>query len=259
MWQGDLQDALFASCYDAFYAYRSAYDVPFFERIVAEHGAPVLELGCGTGRVLVPLARAGAEIVGIDRNAAMIDVARGKIAAERLDPRAQVSRADMRYFSMDRRFALALFPFRSFQELLTPYDKAACLDNVRDHLIDGGHILLDLYFPSLPTLLSPCGVAAASPNPAALADGRRVRRADLVVERDLVNQTQQCAIVYDVIDGDAVERYTQLYTTSYLFHPELTHLLARTGFEIVRMFSDYDGAPFAPPYPGEMIALARKR
>ena len=88
-------------------------------------GHAVLELGCGTGRVTIPIARAGVEVVGLDNAPAMLDVARRKAAAAGVDVRWVT--ADMRSFQLEQRFGLVIIPFRSFLHLLTDADQLACL------------------------------------------------------------------------------------------------------------------------------------
>ncbi|HVE70502.1 MAG TPA: class I SAM-dependent methyltransferase [Thermoanaerobaculia bacterium] len=247
-----------AEFYDLFYGDRK--DVDFFVSVAQQIGGPVLELGCGTGRILVPIAAAGVDIAGIDLSPANLDICRTRLEA--VIPRAAASRvieADMRRFELDRTFRLAIFPFRTLQEILTVDDKVECLRCTRRHLQDGGFVLIDNYNPSIPYLAEPLGAESSSPL-ITLADGRRVRRTDRVVGRDLFAQTQECEIVYDVTQpGGTRERTVISYRTSYMFRYELEHLLARTGFDVVEVYGAYDRSPFGTAYPGELIMLGRVR
>jgi len=125
-------------------------DLPFYlqlARQAAAAGHAVLELGCGTGRITLPIAREGIEIVGLDNAPAMLDVARRKAAAEELElPWVE---ADMRDFRLDRRFGLVIVPYRSFLHLLTPEDQASCLATVRQHLLPGGRLALNFFVPPI--------------------------------------------------------------------------------------------------------------
>jgi SAM-dependent methyltransferase len=125
-------------------------DVPFYlelARKAAEQGEPVLELGCGTGRVTVPIAQAGVEIVGLDNAPAMLDVARRKAEAAGIDIRWITD--DMANFRLEQRFGLVIIPYRSFLHLLTEADQLACLSRVYEHLRPGGRFALNFFVPPI--------------------------------------------------------------------------------------------------------------
>src|SRR5207253_2377433 len=96
-------------------------DVSFYVDEARNSGAPVLELGCGTGRILIPIAETGIEIVGLDAAQSMLDIARRKVAAlpEETQRRIELTEGDMRHFDLGRRFSLVLIPYRAFLHLLT--------------------------------------------------------------------------------------------------------------------------------------------
>lgn len=124
------------------------HDTPFYlalAREAAAHGRAVLELACGTGRVTLPIAREGIEIVGLDNAAAMLAVARRKAAAEDLD--VTWVEADMRDFDLGRSFGLIIIPYRSFLHLLTDAGQAACLAAGYRHLMPGGRFALNFFAP----------------------------------------------------------------------------------------------------------------
>ena len=125
-----------ADLYDHVVPYRERPDVPFFIDEAKDSGGPVLELGCGTGRILIPTARAGIEIVGLDLSQPMIEVCRARLREEAADvqSRVQLVEGDMRRFDLSRTFKLITTPFRSFQHLITVEDQRACLASVHRHL-----------------------------------------------------------------------------------------------------------------------------
>ncbi len=149
----------FPELYDAIYADRD--DIGFWQALAADANGPVLELGCGTGRVLLPLARAGLEITGLDFSAAMLARCRARLGAEPPEVRGRVRlvEADMTSFDLGRRFAAITCPFGGFQQLRTVEQQLACLDRCREHLLPGGTLVLDLPNPD--------------PAPAAYAASRR--------------------------------------------------------------------------------------
>ena len=126
-------------------------DVPFYVELAKEtaaHGQAVLELGCGTGRVTIPIAQAGVEVVGLDNAPAMLDVARRKAAGAGAGGVRWVT-ADMRSFRLEQRFGLVIIPFRSFLHLLTDADQLACLSRVHEHLLPGGRLALNFFVQTL--------------------------------------------------------------------------------------------------------------
>jgi len=93
-----------AEFYDHVVPYRERQDVAFFVELAREAGGPVLEVGCGTGRVLIPTARAGFEIVGLDLSPSMLAVCRESLAQEPAEVQARVElvEGDMRDFDLGR-------------------------------------------------------------------------------------------------------------------------------------------------------------
>ena len=140
-----------AQIYDQVIPYRDRPDVEFFVDTAIESGSPVLEVGCGTGRVLIPTARAGISITGLDLSDHMLDVCRAALKEESRDVQERVNlvQGDMRDFNLGQKFALITTPFRSFQHLITTVDQIKCLGNIHRHLQPGGTFILDIFNPSL--------------------------------------------------------------------------------------------------------------
>jgi len=135
-----------AAYYDAVVADGDREDVAFYrERALAADG-PVLELACGTGRVTLPLLRAGVDVDGIDLSADALALLREKAVAESLDP--TVWQADMTEFAVDREYSLVVCPFNTVQHLLTIEDQLAALERVHDALEPGGAFVFDVFVPS---------------------------------------------------------------------------------------------------------------
>ena len=141
--------------YAAFYDWENAQtvqrrDVAFWQRLAAAAAGPVLELGCGTGRITVPVARLGGEVIGIDRSAPMLERAARKLRRARLAPRASLVRGDIRHLPFKRgRFPLVMAPYGILQSLTRERDLAATLDSVARVLPKRGRFGIDLV-PDLP-------------------------------------------------------------------------------------------------------------
>ena len=114
-----------AQIYDQVIPYRDRPDVDFFVNAAIESGGPVLEVGCGTGRILIPTARAGISITGLDLSDHMLDVCRAdlKEEAREIQERVDLVQGDMRDFILDQKFALITTPFRPFQHMITTVDQ----------------------------------------------------------------------------------------------------------------------------------------
>lgn len=251
-----------AEFYDHVPPYRDRRDVTFFIDLARSQGSRVLEIGCGTGRILIPTAREGLEIVGLDLSSRMLDICRAKLADEPEDvqSRVQLHRGDMRDFDLGRTFALVTAPFRPFQHLITVEDQMACLHAVRRHLDNDGLFVLDLFNPSLPLLIREDFTMEVGDEPEfAMPDGRKVLRRHRIVGRDHHNQVSDCEIIYYVTDPDGrTERLVHDFKMRYLFRYEAEHLLGRCGFRVEEVYADHDKSPLGSRDPGELIFLARK-
>ncbi len=254
--------AFVAELYDQVVPYRDRPDTAFFVEAAQESGGPVLEVGCGTGRILIPTARAGIDIVGLDVSSHMLDVCRQRLLSEGEDvqSRAQLVQADMRRFELSQTFRLVTTPFRPFQHLTTVDDQLACLACIHRHLAKGGKLILDLYNPSLALLTSDTVAEETGEEPEfTMPDGRRVIRRIKIVSRDHFNQVNHAELIYYVAHPDGrEERLVHAFPMRYLFRFEAEHLLVRSGFEVEAVYADYDKSPYGSKYPGELIFVARK-
>lgn len=253
---------LVAEFYDYVVPYRDRQDVDFFVDMAQQSKGPVLEIGCGTGRVLIPTARAGIEIVGLDSSLAMLAICREKLGREPLEVRAKAElvEGDMRQFDLARAFRLVTIPFRPFQHLISVEDQLACLGTIRQHLAAGGRLVLDLFNPSLPHLADDRLIEDWNREPPfTMPDGRKVLQRLRILARDFFKQTQDVELSYCVSYPDGhEERLVSRFTMRYLFRYEAEHLLVRAGYEVEDVYADYDRSPFGSKYPGELIFVARR-
>jgi SAM-dependent methyltransferase len=255
------QYAPIADLYDHVGAYRERPDVDFYVAAAREAGSPVLEMGCGTGRVLIPTARAGIQIVGLDVSPSMLSECRRRLGnePESVRTRVELLQGDMRRFDLGRSFTLATLPFRPFQHLVTVEDQLSCLESISRHLAPGGTLILDLFNPSLDALANrPLGQDFEEEPVFSLPDGRRLTRRHRIVSHDRQAQVNHVELIYDVLHPDGhVERLVHAFPMRYLFRFEAEHLLARAGFEVVHLYGGYDRSPHGTTYPGELIFVAR--
>ena len=254
--------AFVAELYDYVVPYATRGDVEFFVEESRAANGPVLEVGCGTGRVLIPTARAGIPIFGLDNSAAMLKRCRAKLEEEPAEVRARVElrEGDMRDVTLGQRFALVTIPFRPFQHLLTVDDQLACLTSIHRHLEPGGRLILDLFNPSLDYLANrPIGEVLPEGPPVDLPDGRRLERHFCITAQDRFTQVNDIELIYDVTESDGRKRRAlHTFRMRYLFRYEAEHLLARAGFAVDQLYAGYDRSPYGSTYPGELIFVARK-
>jgi SAM-dependent methyltransferase len=255
--------AAIADLYDYVGPYRALTDISFYVDAASESGGPVLELGCGTGRVLIPTAHAGIAITGLDLSPGMLDVCRQRLADEpaEVQSRAQLVHSSMTDFRLGRTFRLVTIPFRPFQHLLTVADQLACLACIRRHLAPDGSLVFDLFNPSLDAIVNnPIGVELAPEPEFTTPDGRRVVRCHKTVSRDRFQQIGRFELIYDVTHPDGrTERLIHAFAMRYFFRFEAEHLLARAGFEVEHLYAGADKADYGSRYPGELFFVARPR
>ena len=254
--------AFIADLYDHVVPYANRPDVDFYVRAAEELGGPVLEVGCGTGRVLIPTAQSGLDIVGLDSSTSMLDVCRQSVSnePEEVQARIQLQEADMRDFNLGQLFKLITIPFRPFQHLITVTDQLMCLGNIYQHLMDDGRLIFDVFNPSFETIVNDAYGEEIHDEPEFTApDGRRVIRRHKIVSRDRANQVTDVELIYYVTHPDGrEERLVQAFPMRYLFRFEVEHLLGRCGFEVEHLYGDFDKSPFGSKYPGELIFVAKK-
>ena len=247
---------IYARFYDLDFGEADA-DLFMYQQFASRCGSPILELGCGTGRVLLPLARQGYQITGVDLSLPMLEVARSKVAAEDLSGQVTLSRQDMRELELDDRFNMAFAAINSFMHLLSTGDQLAALARIRTHLNPGGLLILDLFNPDLSRLLEARGQVGLAKVITDPDTGHRLMRfhSDKV---DLGEQTIHVTFVMDELDSEGnVQRTLFPFSIRYLFRFELELLLRHAGFEIEAIYGTYDLDEFDGDSP-KMIAVARR-
>ena len=252
-----------AEFYDHVVLYQDRKDVAFFVEAAKESGGPVLEIGCGTGRVLIPIAQAGMKIVGIDLSPNMLRVCRERLLHESKEVQSNVRlvQSDMRDFELSQAFTLVTIPFRPFQHLTTVEDQRACLECIHRHLVEDGRLILDLFNPSLNMLVEvDVGQEFGEEPEFTVPDGRRVTRRFKFVSKDFFNQINHVEMFYYITHPDGrKERLMHAFPMRYLFRFEAEHLLERCGFQVEHLYADYDKNPYGSKYPGELIFVAKKK
>ncbi|HEX7004828.1 MAG TPA: class I SAM-dependent methyltransferase [Trueperaceae bacterium] len=242
------------SIYDAADLYDEQYrryrdDIPHYLRLAADHGGPVLEVGAGTGRLCIALARAGHEVVGIDSSPQMLE--RGRQNAAREGVELRLEQGDMRDFELEARFPLVVAAFNTLMHLHTLDDQDRALGRLRSHLEPGGAFAFDLFLPDFGQL----GVLRSEAEWADVA-GEQAELL-LVQEHDPLSQTIQSRYLLDTVGEDGLlRRRTATLSQRYYTRFEITRALRHAGFTRLELFGGFDRTPLRPD-SRHLVGVAR--
>jgi SAM-dependent methyltransferase len=232
-----------AELYDHEYRRRRA-DVTFYRELAnRRRAARVLELGAGSGRVTIPLARDGHEVVAIDRSEPMLARLRARVAGlpTAVARRVRVERGDLRDFDAGARFPLVIAAFNVIEHLYTRGEVAACLARVAAHLEPGGAFAFDVQMPDLAWLLRDPDKRWARTR---FTDPttRRVTFYSTNHDYDPVSQIALIRLYYESADGKGPTRIVKLSQRKF-FPAELEALLAHAGFRVAERYGDFNCKP----------------
>jgi len=237
--------AAWAEWYDVVYATEGDAEVDFYVGLARKYGGPVLEIGAGTGRIAIPTASAGIDVLGIDLSPEMLRVARQRAASTRPVGKIEFATGDMREFELDRRFKLVTIPARTLLLATSAESQLATLANAARHVAPGGILALNVFVPD-PQMLADTN---RSPffwddvtNP---ANGRRC----LLWALNRFDTSEQLNEGLQIIEelGDHGEVLRKAYLDvllRYIYPSELRLMLEKAGLEIVDEYGDFFGSPF---------------
>jgi len=231
----------FGLLYDSVPLYAARKDIGFYVAEATATRGSVLELGCGTGRILLPIARTGRSVVGLDASPQMLARCREKLATEPEQVRARVAlhQGDARDFDLGTQYALVIAPFRIVQHLTTIEDQLRFLAAVHRHLAPGGRFVFDVFNPDFKALTRADGVEREDTREQPLPDGRVFRRAARVTRVRWLDQVSEIELVYYV----SGQRYVQAFEMRWYLQAELQHLLVRAGFRVRETYGDFVRGP----------------
>ena len=251
-----------ADIYDRVYAYLD-YDLSLYIEQATRSGGPVLELGCGTGRVSLALADAGFDVTGVDISPRMIERAKAKAKERGLSGKARFLTEDMLDVQIvdesNGGFAMACFPFRSFQSMLTVEDQREALENAAAHLRTDGLLVLDLFAPEMDQL----GNTRDEAVPFHVRDVDQHDGGTVVIWGqnlwDAVSQVNSARLIIEALDGSGLmlSRLYRDFDLRYTFRYEMEHLLELSGFEIESVYGDFDGGEVTEE-SDDIVFIARK-
>ena len=238
-----------ADLYDLEYTHDD--DLPFWLSLAGREGGAVVEWGTGTGRLAIPLSRAGFEVTGVELSGRMVERGREKNGA------VEWVHADMRSARLGRRFGLAICAFNSFLCLPSVDDALAFLRNAREHLEPGGLLGIEVSAFSPEELVEdPGGPELRHDFTRELPDGRLDRFS--VSRYDAASQLLEMRLFYELygVSGELEERRAHDLTIRILGRDELQLMLRLAGFEVEAVYGGFEGEPFAAG-SDHLIVLAR--
>jgi SAM-dependent methyltransferase len=246
-----------ARFFDAEYADYSD-DLPLVEAYARRTGGPLLELGCGTGRLLVPLACAGYEVTGVDLSPEMLGIARAKVEAAGVAQRVTLVQDDYAEASLAGKFRLTFVMMNTFLHLTTQAAQLRALRHWREHLAPGGLLLIDIFNPDVAQLASLDGRIEWDKT---WTDTRTAATVMKFLTRtvDLAEQIIRVNLIYDEIAADGQVRRTLVpFDQRYLWRFEAELLLDKAGFALEAVYGDRMLGRFEGN-SDTMILVARRR
>jgi len=217
-------------------------DVKFWQAMAERANGPVLELGCGTGRVTIPVARTGARIIGVDRSTEMLGRALKRSRRMRSHPRPTWLRGDIRFlpFGSAARFDLVMAPYGILQSLVRESDLKATLASVERVLARGGLFGVDLV-PDLP-------VWKEYRNKVRFRGLRRGGKSRITLVESVRQDRAKKLTLFDqeYIEQRGRERKSRRFSLVFrtLTVPQMTRRLENAGFRIKAVLGDYSGQPW---------------
>jgi SAM-dependent methyltransferase len=220
-------------------------DLELYSTLAASVGAPVLDVGCGTGRILLHLAGEGHEVAGIDFSEQMLERARRK-ESHRTDLEGLVTlyQGDALSYALPRRYNLIIVPYNGLMHFRTTDIQVSLLSRLRQHVLPGGKLVIDL--PNAGEIFSTLddGAVRLERTFYEVESGNLVMQQS-VSQLDRAEQLQYVTWIYDEIDQDGiVKRTVAPLTLRYVFPGELDLMLRISGWQRTERFGNYDRTPF---------------
>lgn len=227
-------------------------DIPFYVEEAKRAGGPVLELACGTGRLTIPIAQSGVEIVGLDLSASMLAHARTKANAAGV--KIQFVEVDCRDFDLSRKFALIFMAFNSMQHLHDYPSQAALFANVRKHLAEGGRFIYDVFNPRM-GFLTRDSEERWPEREYGDPDGNGTIMLEHTMHYDDAAQVNHIKWYFSRRGANGIEKDFRVENLDMrCFFPQELDLLVRSqGFETVEKFGNFERKPFASGDPKQVV------
>jgi len=251
-----------AKHYDAAYSVKQGLaDASFYADLAKRSGGPVLEIACGTGRVLLNIAREGIQIEGVDNSPAMLRVLEARLQREPpgVGDKVKLHQGDMRDFHLEKKYPLVIIPFRPMQHMFTVPDQVSALATAAAHLQEKGRLAFDVFFPKFETIPEGIGQETLELEwPVDSKPPKTVRRYLRKESFDKVHQNFSATFLFRTYEGDKLVREEiEPLKMSYYTYPHLRALFLLAGLEPVEEYGSFEKTPLDHT-ASEMIFVLRK-
>lgn len=236
-------------------------DIDFYKDLIPSD-ANVLDVGCGTGRVSIILAKRGNDVTGIDLSESMLVEFENKIAQNPdIADKIRLHLSNMADFHLGQTFDWIIFPWFSFLSLKSDEDRKKCLSCVKEHINDKSRAILTLFNPDKSILdnweekKNTLGLEKIDEN-----SGRKIRRYDEHDFHDGDNQVISVRYRWEVFENDVlVDTVHDRIEIGYMYPDQCKRLFEEAGFEIEAAYSDYQKRPFIEDEKKKQIYVIKKR
>jgi len=219
-------------------------DLPLYRGYAERDEGTLLELGCGTGRLLVPLVRAGHDAIGVDCSAPMLTCARHKIASlsHKILSHTSLIQADMRDIRLGKRFSLVFIALNTFTHLLTRDDQKRALSVAAHHLSAQGRLVIDVANPLLlPALSEPLTLQGQWQD---WGKGETILKFTST-HYDPASQLEELVLIYDLMDAHGhVVRSVHTFVLRHTYRREMELLLEQAGLRVETCYGSYGLDPY---------------
>ncbi|PIP57837.1 hypothetical protein COX03_00925 [Candidatus Woesebacteria bacterium CG22_combo_CG10-13_8_21_14_all_39_10] len=220
-------------------------DIPFWIESARKYGSPILEIGCGTGRITIPLSCQGYRVYGIDRSDFMIQRLQDKLSKfpTSVQNKVKLVKEDMRNFKLNRKFPLVICCFNTFLNLQNGTDRQNFLSNIRNHLTINGKFILDIVNPFMGNLAPAKNWKFEKENRLNEYFSKRYYKHLEHNKEQQVIKIKFKTLIFDK-NLETINKWFFSYTTAYLNKDQTIKLLKENGFMIDNIYGNYDKTPF---------------
>lgn len=218
-------------------------DIPFYLEYAKKQNGNILELGCGTGRVSIELAKAGYFVTGLDLSESMLKIYKNKIEKlpQNIQEKIYLKNGNMADFNLNKKFSLIIAPFRTFQALTNDNDIKNSLKCIKNHLETNGIFIINVFRPYKTLDKSWCSEPKVQWERDDEKEGIHVIKKDYKEKIDIENQIIYPAFIYEIIDRNGnTEVYKENLELKYYYYEQLKTVLMNNGLKIIEEYGWYD-------------------
>lgn len=218
-------------------------DIPFYHEYAQRTGREILEIGCGTGRVAIPLAEVGFCVTGLDLSDSMLNIFKEKLVnvTEQVRNRVKLINGNMSNFSFDKKYDLIIAPFRAFQALTEVNDINNCLKCINEHLKSNGLFIVNVFRPYKVLDESWCYPETVQWETVDQNIGIKITKKHWGSKIDVVKQVIYPNFAYEISDeSGSFERIEEKMSSKYYYYQQIKDYLESNGLAVVEEYGWYD-------------------